>query len=52
MRHLLVETPLQHPAGLELAKLVGFSAVLLPIGFMLLRASIRHGQRTGTVAEY
>lgn len=52
MRHLLVDTPLQHPAALELAKLVGFSAVLLPIGFMLLRASIRHGQRSGTVAEY
>jgi ABC-2 type transport system permease protein len=52
MRHLLVNTPLAHPAGVELLKLVGFSAVLLPAGFMLLRASIRHGQRIGTVAEY
>jgi hypothetical protein len=52
MRHLLVGTPLAHPAGVELLKLLGFSAVLLPAGFMLLRASIRHGQRTGTVAEY
>jgi ABC-2 type transport system permease protein len=52
MRHLLVDTPLAHPAGVELLKLVGFAAVLLPIGLMMLRASIRHGQRTGTVAEY
>lgn len=52
MRHLLVNTPLVHPAGVELLKLVGFSVVLLPAGFMLLRASIRYGQRSGTVAEY
>jgi ABC-2 type transport system permease protein len=52
MRHLLVKTPLVHPAGVELLKLVGFSVVLLPAGFMLLRASIRYGQRSGTIAEY
>lgn len=52
MRHLLVNTPLVHPAGVELLKLVGFSVVLLPIGFTLLRASIRYGQRSGTIAEY
>ena len=33
-------------------KLVAFSAVLLPAAFMLLRASIRRGQITGTIAEY
>jgi ABC-2 type transport system permease protein len=52
MRHLLVSTPLAHPAGIEVLKLVGFSVVLLPVGVMVLRASIRYGQRTGTVAEY
>lgn len=52
MRHLLVNTPLAHPAGVELLKLVGFSVVLLPTGFVLLRASIRYGQRRGTIAEY
>jgi ABC-2 type transport system permease protein len=52
MRHLLVNTPLAHPASVELLKLLGFSSVLLPVGFIVLRASIRHGQRTGTVAEY
>jgi ABC-2 type transport system permease protein len=52
MRHLLVDTPLAHPAAIELLKLVGFAAVLLPAGVMLLRASIRYGQRSGTIAEY
>jgi ABC-2 type transport system permease protein len=52
LRHLLVGTQLVHPAIVELLKLLGFVAVLVPAGFMVLRASIRYGQRTGTVAEY
>jgi ABC-2 type transport system permease protein len=52
LRHLLVDTPLTHPAIVELLKLAGFVTVLLPAGLVLLRASIRYGQRTGTVAEY
>jgi ABC-2 type transport system permease protein len=52
LRHLLVGAPLVHPAAVELLKLVGFIAVLVPAGLVLLRASIRYGQRTGTVAEY
>jgi ABC-2 type transport system permease protein len=52
LRHLLIGTPLVHPAIEELLKLVGFIAVLLPLGVLLLRAAIRYGQRTGTVAEY
>jgi ABC-2 type transport system permease protein len=52
LRHLLVNAALVHPAGVELLKLVGFVAILLPAGFMLLRASIRYGQRSGTIAEY
>ncbi len=52
MRHLLVDTPLAHPAGVELLKLIGFALLLLPASFMLLRAAIRYGQRTGTIAEY
>ena len=52
LRHLLVNTPLVHPAGVELLKLVGFVGVLFPVGIWLLRASIRYGQRSGTVAEY
>jgi ABC-2 type transport system permease protein len=52
LRHLLVDAPLTHPAGIELLKLVAFAAVLLPLGFALLRAAIRYGQRAGTIAEY
>ncbi len=52
LRHLLVNTPLVHPVGIELLKLVAFAAILLPAGIALLRASIRYGQRTGTIAEY
>jgi ABC-2 type transport system permease protein len=52
LRHLLVNTPLAHSAIVDLLKLVGFVALLLPAGFALLRAAIRYGQRTGTVAEY
>jgi ABC-2 type transport system permease protein len=52
MRHLLVNTPLAHPAAVDLLKLVGFVAVLLPAGFLMLRTAIRYGQRTGTIAEY
>jgi ABC-2 type transport system permease protein len=52
LRHLLVNTPLAHSAMVDLLKLVGFVVLLLPAGFALLRAAIRYGQRTGTVAEY
>jgi ABC-2 type transport system permease protein len=52
LRHLLVNAPLVHPAYVELLKLVGFIAVLLPLGSLLLLASIRYGQRRGTIVEY
>jgi ABC-2 type transport system permease protein len=52
LRHLLVGTPLDHPAELELLKLVLFALVLLPVSLYCLRRAIRYGQRTGTVAEY
>jgi ABC-2 type transport system permease protein len=52
LRHLIVNTPLAHPAAIELVKLVAFVAVLLPVGFILLRTAIRYGQRSGTIAEY
>jgi ABC-2 type transport system permease protein len=52
LRHLLVDAPLAHNAGIDLLKLVGFIVLLLPAGFALLRVAIRYGQRTGTIAEY
>jgi ABC-2 type transport system permease protein len=52
LRHLLVGTPLTDTVAIELLKLVAFAAVLLPGGLFALRASLRHGQRAGTIAEY
>jgi ABC-2 type transport system permease protein len=52
LRHLLVDTPLEHSAALDLGKLVAFTVVLFPVAIACLRASIRYGQRTGTIAEY
>jgi ABC-2 type transport system permease protein len=52
LRHLLVGTPLLHPAALEVFKLVAFAMVLFPVAFYLLRRAIRYGQQTGTIAEY
>jgi ABC-2 type transport system permease protein len=52
LRHLLVGAPLADPIIVDLAKLVAFAAVLLPVGVLLLRAAVRYGQRVGTIAEY
>ncbi|HMC49590.1 MAG TPA: ABC transporter permease [Solirubrobacterales bacterium] len=52
LRHLLVDTPLEHSAALDLGKLVAFTVVLFPVAIACLRTSIRYGQRTGTIAEY
>jgi ABC-2 type transport system permease protein len=52
LRHLLVGTPLADSAVTDLAKLVGFIVVLMPIAFVTLRASLRLAQRRGTVLEY
>jgi ABC-2 type transport system permease protein len=52
LRNLLVGTPLPHPALVELAKLVGFSAVTLPLSLLLLRGAVRRSRRQGTIIEY
>jgi ABC-2 type transport system permease protein len=52
LRHFLVDTPLQHSVVVELAKLVAFTLVLFPLSIYCLRAAIRYGQRSGTIAEY
>lgn len=52
LRHVLVGTPLREPAWLEVAKLVGFAAVLFPASVLLLRAAVETGRRRGTVIEY
>jgi ABC-2 type transport system permease protein len=52
LRHLLVGTPLEDPAWLELIKLAGFSAVLLPISISVLSWAVSRGQRRGTILEF
>jgi ABC-2 type transport system permease protein len=52
LRHVIVGTPLSDPAWTGLAKLFGFTAVLLVPAVLALRACLRHVRRTGTVIEY
>lgn len=52
LRHLLVATPLRAPAAVELAKLVGFAVLSLPVALLLLRAAVRRSRRLATVIEY
>jgi ABC-type polysaccharide/polyol phosphate export permease len=52
LRHLLVGQPLNGPAWSELARLVGFTAVLLPIGALALSVAIERSRRLGTLTEY
>ena len=52
LRHVLVGQPLLEPAGVDVLKLVGFTAVLFPCSLWLLRRSILFGQRRGTIIEY
>lgn len=52
LRHLLVGTDLTDPLWLDLARLAGFAAVLLPLSVLTLRAAIRTSRRRGTIIEY
>ena len=52
LRHTLVNQPLIEPAGVDVLKLVAFTAVLFPVSMWLLRRSIVYGQRRGTIIEY
>lgn len=52
LRSALVGTPLPDPLWLELAKLVGFAALLLPLSFAVLRAAVDRSRRRGTIIEY
>ena len=51
LRNLLVGTPLRHAAGAEVAKLVGFAAITLPLSLALLRAAVEYSRRKGTIIE-
>jgi ABC-2 type transport system permease protein len=52
LRHLLAGLPLENPAWVELLKLVGFAAVLLPMGVFLVARAVDGGRRRGTITEY
>ena len=52
MRHVMVGTPLADPWLADVAKLVGFSVVLIPIAVWLLRRAIERSRRLGTIIEY
>jgi ABC-2 type transport system permease protein len=51
LRNLLVGTALRDSAGVELAKLVGFTLVTLPASLLLLRAAVERSRRRGTIIE-
>jgi len=52
MRHVMTGARLHEPLAGELAKLIGFPAVLLPAGVLALAAAVRAGRRRGTLLEY
>jgi ABC-2 type transport system permease protein len=52
MRHVLVGTHLHDALATELAKLVGFTTVLLPLSIWALAGALRVSRRRGTVLEY
>jgi ABC-2 type transport system permease protein len=52
LRHVVIGTPLLNPALLDVAKLAGFAAVLLPLSFLVLKGAIQMGRRRATIIEY
>jgi ABC-2 type transport system permease protein len=52
LRHLLIGIPLEDPAWLDIVRLAGFAAVLLPLSGLALVTAIRVGRRRGTILEY
>ena len=52
LRHLLIGTSTLSPVWLELLKLVGFAAVLMPVAVGTLWLAVRHSHRRGTILEY
>jgi ABC-2 type transport system permease protein len=52
MRHLMVGTPLHASWALELGKVVGFAALLLPLSVLAVRWALRRSRSGGTILEY
>jgi ABC-2 type transport system permease protein len=52
LRHLLVGQDLSESAWVDVVKLVGFTAALLPLGLVGLSVAVSRGRRLGTLTEY
>lgn len=52
LRHLLVGQGLRYSATEDVVKLIGFSAVLLPVGVAAVSAAVAASRRAGTITEY
>jgi ABC-2 type transport system permease protein len=52
LRHLLVGTPLQATAWVEVAKLGLFAGALVPLSIWVLHVGLRVGRRRATITEY
>jgi ABC-2 type transport system permease protein len=52
MRHEMVGSHLHQALGVELAKLAGFTVVLLPLSAWALARALRFSRRRGTILEY
>lgn len=52
MRNLLVGTELRDPAWVDVTRLVGFAAVLLPFSGWVAGRAVRAARRRGTIIEY
>jgi ABC-2 type transport system permease protein len=52
LRHLLAGLPLQHSPWLDLAKLLGFAVLSIPIGVFLVNRAVESGRRLGVITEY
>jgi ABC-2 type transport system permease protein len=52
MRSVLVGTPLTDPAWLDVARMLGFAAALVPLSLWALSAAVRVTRRRGTIIEY
>jgi ABC-2 type transport system permease protein len=52
LRHLLLGTPTTEAAWLELLKVAGFAAVLMPVAAAILWQAVKISRRRGTIMEY
>ncbi len=52
MRHVLVAAPMRDPATLQVAKMVGFAAGMVPPSLWVLARVVRFTRRRGTIIEY